>query len=155
MRHSPHKFGKSIFVLIILCYFTATYETHAIEFKNQSPIQTDQGHLVLEWPEASSTSEFIIEQSSNPDFSNAIVIYEGAANRTFISGLKEGSTYFRIKQQIARNQWSKPLTVQVNYPIRSKVTLLLTIGTIGLVATILAIIQGHLKARQTSSASAN
>ena len=150
MRNFPHRNIQGLCVLTSVLCLTHFLSAQEIQFTNESPVETDQGHLTLEWSQISKAVEVKVEKSTSKDFSSSKVIYQGKDNSTFISGLPQGTTYFRIHSTESNAKPSKFLEVQVAYPSTNKVILLLIIGTLVFILTLISIVHGYLQTHDQS-----
>jgi hypothetical protein len=122
---------------------------------------TSEGHATLSWtlpaesgPEGTEL-RFELEQSNDPAFTNHRLRYEGPGRSVFVSGLLEGRTYYRVRSRSSGavpGPWSDPLVVEVSYPGRGQVLLLLAVGCVVFVCTAAAIVTGRLRYRPRSPA---
>lgn len=82
-------------------------------------------------------------------FAEPIDYYSGLDERTFLSGLAEGTYFFRVRALDAESrpgEWSEVLAIKVDYVDRWKVNLLMLIGLLCLLATVVIIVRGSLRA---------
>ncbi len=119
----------------------------------------NEGHALLSWKATDDDSEYQLEQAvgenrgGQPDFTQTVIRYQGPDIAYFISGLPEGTHYFRVSA-VGSSQWSQPLAVVVNYPAAGRVIVLLTLGAV-LFASLTAIIcYGHWSRRTDQESSA-
>lgn len=115
-------------------------------------IENTTGHIDLVWgverveaAPAEASPAFELEGARSRDFAQPITFYSGIDTRTFLSGLAEGAYFFRIRTvdaELGSGAWSEVLAVDVDYVDRWKVTLLMLVGLICLVATIYIIVSG-------------
>ncbi len=89
----------------------------------------------------------VLEQSSSGVFEESSVRYEGTDASSVLSGLAEGTHYFRIGSKEG-DSVSKPLAVRVEFFPRDKLVLLLVFGAVVVLATIGAIIMGSITTRK-------
>lgn len=130
-----------------------------IESPGESPHRVTEGHVVISWAlpgeaDGGTPPDFVLEQASTPEFSDAVVRYEGRDLASFLSGLPEGRFHFRVRAVDGGNAgpWSVPLVLDVDYPKSGMVLVLMTVGTVCLAVLITAILVG---ARRTSARSGN
>jgi hypothetical protein len=129
-------------------------------FEGPEVVSAEEGHTTLRWilpglGERGAPVTFELEQSQHPDFANHSLRYAGSERAFFVSGLREGRTYFRVRALRAGappGDWSGPLVVDVDYPDPVQVTVLLSVGCLVLLATVAAIALGwhrHRSSRPT------
>jgi hypothetical protein len=120
-----------------------------LDFKDRKKTESsvsDNGTIVLSW-EKPDTTEVEIQQSSDQSFGEAITRYKGMDSGSVITGLPEGTHYFRISEQ-PDGEWSKPLEVKVVFFPRSQLFLILGIGGFVVLATIGTIVIGHFNTKR-------
>jgi hypothetical protein len=127
------------------------------EFETGSLLENTTGHVDLVWaPQeenpAYAALSYQLVSSATKDFSNKITHYKGPDMRSFISGLEGRPYYFRVRA-VGPNEkvgpWSETLGLEVKYVSEGRVKLLMLIGALCLLSTILIIVGGSLKARNT------
>ncbi len=119
-----------------------------VDFSNHDDFggsPSDNGAITLKWEHPSGT-EVEVQQSEEVTFAKATTRYKGGDPASVITGLPEGSHFFRIRQ--VDGAWSPPLEVRVEFFPRPKLFLLLGIGGVVVVATIATIVLGALKSRR-------
>ena len=89
-----------------------------------------------------------IQQASALDFAAAETRFQGTDVESYVSGLSEGTHYFRVRS--GSGEWSAPIEVTVTFIDRGKLFLLLGIGFVVAAATAGAIISGYFKHRHDS-----
>jgi hypothetical protein len=113
------------------------------------PVSADEGHATLSWTVADRDDEdwrFEVQQSFDEGFDNAEIRNPGGDRSMFVSGLPDGTNYFRIRAvgaHGATGNWSEPLLVVVDYPGRGLVLTLFGMGCLVFVATVVAVLAGH------------
>gem|GEM_PF-3301889 len=73
-------------------------------------------------------------------------LFVGDDRASFVSGLPNGPIQIRVRAVAADGRtgsWSEPLRVEVQYPSRRTVVILMLLGTLLLVATVSVIVVGH------------
>lgn len=85
-----------------------------------------------------------VQQADDTAFSNPRTLYHGPETGTVVSGLAEGTHWFRIRLD-GVPAWSAPLKVEVEFFPRKHLFLLLGVGGVVVVATLAMIIIGHFK----------
>ena len=67
------------------------------------------GHATLTWTalEGDSAAEYMLQESTSADFSEAYTRYQGPHRSSVVSGLLDGTYYFRVRsRQGERHPWS-------------------------------------------------
>ena len=125
-------------------------------FVGTGVVSTNEGHATLRWslPEDVETTAsgltFELEQSRDAGFRNHFLRHRGPERAFFVSGLIDGRNYFRVRAVPAGSPaglWSDVLVVEVDYPGRGQVILLLVVGCLVFGGTVAAIIVGWLRTR--------
>tara|TARA_R110002096_G_scaffold4501_29_gene21249 strand:+ start:1842 stop:2240 length:399 start_codon:yes stop_codon:yes gene_type:complete len=110
---------------------------------------SDRGTVTLRWnvPEA---SEVVIQQAPTAGFSAPVVRYQGRDSASVLTGLPEGSHFFRVGEISgeASPAWSPPLEIRVVFTSRTQLFTLLALGSIVVGATFAAIFLGHFNANR-------
>ncbi len=128
---------------------------------DQRYFEADEGVVNLAW-EAPEAVAFELQQSPDPEFPEAETRtrtrtrYQGTDPGSVVSGLPAGSHHFRIRAITTDGtpgEWSVPLEVRVEFMATGWVVTLLIIGAAIFLATLTAIITGHLRTRQAHAAS--
>jgi hypothetical protein len=122
-------------------------------FETEQVLPADEGHATLNWSmsdgsDAADGLVYQLQQSREPAFGNHSLRHEGPESAIFVSGLRDGTTYFRVRavqQGTPPGPWSETLEVEVDYPTRGHVLLLLSIGSVVFVATVIAIVAGWVR----------
>ncbi len=119
-------------------------------------VETTEGHAVLAWEvdaEPDPARTFELQESRSNDFAGAERRYSGPDLAVFVSGLRSGRTWFRVRAVEGSGEpgpWSPPVVVAVRYPALGRVTALLALGSVVFVATVGTILGGHLATRRRS-----
>ena len=110
---------------------------------------SNNGVVVLEYAKNEGVA-IELQQSATADFSEASTRYQGADAASTLTGLAEGSHYFRIRPVFAGEpgEWSNTLQVTVAYMERGQLVTLLVTGALVAGLTAGAILLGHFKARK-------
>ncbi len=105
------------------------------------------GHFQLKWDYREVETVFELQQGQAPDFRNATTIYTGPEKARAMSGLLNGTYYFRVRMQ--DSSWSNVVKVKVEHYKLSTALLFLSLGAIVFFATATLIVRGHLMHRKT------
>lgn len=104
----------------------------------ETAVVTDEGKAMLVWR---GEPPFVVEQSETEDFAAAKPIYEGNAKNLYVTGLREGTHFFRVRG--ATGVTDPPLAVKAHYKPGWLVWTLMLSGLVILAATAVAILAGH------------
>ncbi|MDF1816038.1 MAG: hypothetical protein P1V20_27810 [Verrucomicrobiales bacterium] len=124
-----------------------------IDFLNRSAQEkpSNNGTITLSWNNPDSIP-VILEQAADMAFSNPVKRYEGTDTGSVISGLPEGTHYFRIYKAgdtTSPGRSANPIKVSVEFFPRDQLFLLLTIGGLVVGGTIGTIIFGYFRTRDS------
>jgi len=123
-------------------------------FDGADTITTTEGHATLSWSvdgPARQDLRFALEQAPTARFARAEERYRGPDRGSFVSGLPEGDTWFRVRAIDAEGRagaWSAPVRIEVAYPSMTLVARLFALGAVVLGCTVLAVALGHRRARR-------
>lgn len=108
-------------------------------FDSSIPSKSYSGHFKISWrPQTlQRVVKYRLERSSAVTFLSSELVYEGEETSTFLSGLENGSYFFRVSAN--EGAWSKVASVEVKHFNSGFAILLFVIGLftfLGIVAVI-------------------
>lgn len=118
------------------------------DFSNRSDIESapsDNGTIALKWDHPPGAA-VELQHAGDASFSDPTTRYQGADAGSVVTGLPEGSHFFRIREK--DGAWSQALEVKVEFFPPQKLFLLLGVGGVVVVATIVTIVLGALNTRR-------
>ncbi len=124
-----------------------------IDFRERGKLEStvsDNGAVTLGWEKAEAV-EVELQQADTADFARALTCYTGPDAGSVVTGLPEGSHYFRLRET-GTAEWSPPLEVTVAFFPRPRLFVLLGLGGIVVAATIGTVIAGHFTTRREGDA---
>ncbi len=131
----------SIFTILFFLVFQPP-EAKSQELKIGSGTQFQQGVVKLEWtptyPKTPVTFE--LEQAANLNFEDSDIIYQGTDHGTFLSGLPDGTYYYRLRT--ANGNWSEPLEVTIKHHSLPLALILFCIGAMVFLLVVGVILKG-------------
>jgi hypothetical protein len=73
------------------------------------------GTIHLSWKSPAIGADFVLEESSNRDFTDPVAVYAGTNRDSTIYGRKAGNYYYRVRAQVGRNvsDWSRGIAVGI------------------------------------------
>lgn len=102
----------------------------------------DQGIVKLNWElPQSDAQEFELQQSTFSDFSTFTSIYKGSDLATFISGLDNGTYYYRVFHPSSLS-YSASIHIEVEHHPLSLAFIMLGLGAIVFILTLGVLIKG-------------
>lgn len=120
----------------------------------------DAGNLKLSWEPGTTTPDdrtlhYEVQRSSRRNFASVKTIYRGPDRATFISGLRNGNYYYRVRSQDPASgefsEWSEFLTVKVEHHSLPLAFWLFAIGALVFLLTVAVVVHGTWKiARETA-----
>ena len=140
---------KCILFLFFSTSLVVSHSGWAADFITDTyTIENDNGHHQLAW-EATPDAIVELQQATALDFSNAKTIYQGVDRASFISGLENGTYYFRVREQ--GDDWSPSLTLHVQHQSLQLAFTLFGVGIIVFLLTVLVVVNGTRKAAMAES----
>ena len=103
--------------------------------------------MTLEWDSAQD-SLFELQQAASADFTHARLIYQGPDKASFVSGLEDGTYYFRVRAP--GEAWSDPLTVHVQHQSLKLAFTLFGLGGIVFLLTVFVVVNGARRAAKNT-----
>ena len=114
----------------------------------------DAGYLKLSWEPPAATPDahalhYEVQRSSNQNFASVKTIYRGPDRATFLSGLRDGNYYYRVRslqpESGEASDWSEVLVVKVVHHSLSLALWLFAIGALVFLLTVAVIVHGTWK----------
>lgn len=115
---------------------------------------SSDGTITLTWPEPAPAHRVELEQAPTVSFVAPFVRYRGRDTGSVLTGLAEGSHYFRLRLVDAAGEagaWSEPIAAEVVFMDRGHLFWLLSLGGIVATMTMGAIVIGHFRAPAAGS----
>lgn len=149
------KFSYTCLLVLILAFKLSASGLAAPEFENPTESFTESGYIKLSWTwdadaAAGDTYRFELQQDEQSSFAAPREIYQGQDYATFLSGLKNGTYYYRIRAitGASAGEWSAPVLVEVKHHSLSLAFSLFGIGALIFLLTVGIIVQGNRKAAE-------
>jgi len=133
-------------------------ERPAVEFVAPDDVESvaSEGWLTLSWRPIDEASDgavaaslsYEVQHARDPQFERARITYAGEDTATFVSGLRGGLHYFRVRAVVdgEPGAWNEePRAVDVAYASMRMVTVMMLLGAGVLVATVTAIVRGMIR----------
>ena len=143
---------SSCIILLITVLSTPGIGQNAPVFENRSEQLTESGYVQLQWQWNAAGADrnlydFELQQSTEPGFEQATTIYLGPDYATFLSGLKNGNYYHRLravsKNGDAKSAWSEPVLIRVKHHSLQLALTLFCIGAVVFLLTVGIVVQGN------------
>jgi hypothetical protein len=129
------------FELLLLANSPSLQSKPSATFDFDSSIITAQdGYIQIIWSGSSEYEMFELQQSQDPNFTTEKTIYLGPDRASFVSGLSEGSHFFRVRSE--GGPWSETLEVRAKHQSIKLAYWLMLIGSIVFLATCAVVISG-------------
>lgn len=116
---------------------------------NDGVVVSRDGTFKPEWAEAEAVDRvWELQQATMPDFADAVTRYSGPDHGSVITGLAEGTYYFRVREMGGgggSGAWSMPLEVRVEFFSTPLVVTMLFVGFAVVAVTVGAILHGHFR----------
>ena len=113
-------------------------------------IRAGEGHTRLVWEVPGAEAEalvFQLEQADTVRFQDARVSYEGPDRGRFVTGLPDGSTFYRVRAKTGADApygpWSEPVEVVVDYTPMRTVWILMAAGGLMALTLLVVVVTGR------------
>lgn len=126
-------------------------------FDNSVPEVSKSGYFKLSWSPGAVTAAdnqnkkymYKVLQATDPTFVDYDIKYEGPDKATFITGLPDGSYYYRVSA-ISVNpgnseNWSQAINVKVQHHSLRLATTLFFLGAVVFISTVALVLYGNFK----------
>ena len=137
--------GRALLALGLLRAVSLNAQTPQPVFENPAEVDTKSGYIKLNW-RLDDLAEFAfeVEQSASPDFASTRVIYAGPDYATFLSGLRNGIYYYRVRAvgNAGPGAWSEAVKVRVEHHSLTLAFTLFSIGALVFLITVGIVVQG-------------
>ena len=130
----------SITFLLSSMVIAATYNQSAPVFTLEKETLSEDGHIKIEWNMDQAGADVELQQAEDKLFDNPHVIYRGPDNATFVSGLEDGTYYFRVRK--LEGPWSEVITVNVKHHSLQVAFILFGLGAIVFAMTVFVVVRG-------------
>ncbi len=101
---------------------------------------SEDGHIRIAWSTEEKGVSVELQQAENENFTDAATVYRGADNATFISGLENGTYYYRIRR--VDGAWSAPVALLVNHHSLQLAFILFSLGAVVFGLTVFIVMKG-------------
>lgn len=105
---------------------------------------SNSGHTRVEWKTNGEGVAVELQQADNDQFQDARTVYRGHDHATFISGLDNGTYYYRVRY--IDGVWSDTVKLEVNHHSLQLAFILLALGAIVFGLTVFIVVKGALSA---------
>ena len=123
--------------LLACLALSAPLKADAPAFAGDGPLASDTGYVMVEWQAGEVVS---LDMAETADFADADTLYQGANESYFISGLKDGDYFLRLRT--ADGAAAGPLMLQVRHQSLAQALWLALLGAIVTLAVVAAILRG-------------
>ena len=135
----------------MIAAFLSSFQTTHAGSHEPAPVLTlakggisEDGHVKLVWVHRKEGTEVEVQQAENENFEAAKTIYRGQDKATFISGLENGTYYYRIRH--VKGAWSDTVMLTVKHHSLSLAFILFLLGAVVFALTVFIVIKGALHA---------
>lgn len=138
-------FGLTLFTMLFIIPVCCNAQVPA--FHGSNLIESNTGYTRLSWNKTDN-SGFELQQSSSSSFKDMLPVYKGRDNTVFISGLKNGRYFYRVrplKDKSPQGSWSEIKELRVIHHSLKTAFSLFFLGLTAFVFTIFVIFKGHFK----------
>ncbi|SET03719.1 hypothetical protein SAMN05216326_1109 [Nitrosomonas marina] len=131
-----------LFTAVILFWQSCAGQAAAVAFMNDRHITNNTGYVLLNW----QNKELIpveLQQAAQSSFDNPITLYEGKNSSLMLSGLADGTYYYRIRaHQKQPGTWSDTVRLDVAHYSLARVWLLFVAGALVFLSVAWVIVRG-------------
>lgn len=139
--HRLMPFFSPLLALALLLSATLASALPAPKLTGDAKETTNAGHVLLRWAEDvdAERRDYELQESTSANFAKTDTRYAGPDRASFISGLPDGTYYYRVRQRAdesdAWSAWSNPKQVVVKYHSDEKAAALFAMGLVVFVIT--------------------
>jgi len=99
------------------------------------------GFYVLRWS-GSEGATFALEESETADFSAPRQLYQGTDTAKTVTGKRDGTYHYRIRETDREGAWSAPVVIEVTHHSLGRAWQFFAIGAVVFVLSLLTILRG-------------
>jgi hypothetical protein len=138
-------FGQFITVSLLLGSIALNYAAaqESPDLRSQTGNTSNDGHVKLVWTPVESAESYEIQQSADPGFETVKLIYQGPDLATFVSGLENGTYYYRVRA--GGNNWSEVVIIQVQHHSLQLAFTLFGLGGVVFLLTVFVVVKGSVQ----------
>lgn len=131
-------------IIGLCCFATSAHAMDAAPQLSSDSEQSTAGYYQLKW-EGVEGSYYLLQEASDPNFSQPNTLYEGPDTATLISGRSDGTYYYRIRYRDVTSDdfWSNIAQVEVTHHPLSRAFMFFTLGAIVFIATLIVVVIGN------------
>ena len=141
--------ARLTFFLCLLIPVTLSGQDADLDLHTERGNISNDGRIKLIWRSAGKETMYELQSARDPDFEEYKVIYSGPDRASFVSGLKNGTYYYRVKP--VDGVWSKVLTVEVKHHSLRLAMALFVVGGIVFVLTVGVVVIGTIRTKQATA----
>ncbi len=104
---------------------------------------SEDGHIRITWNLPKAGAEVELQQAQSNNFKHAKTVYHGPDGATFISGLENGTYYYRLR--VDNGTWSEPVALTVQHHSLRLALILCSLGAVVFALTVFVVVKGTLK----------
>lgn len=148
-RCSYHSLRAINAVAAVIFSFLISSTSFALELQSDTAVAT-AGYYQLTWQADHDVAAYQIQEATEPDFSNASLLYQGQDLATVVTGRSDGDYYYRARVMDAQGvagQWSTTTEVKVEHHPLTRAFGFFTVGAVVFIAIFIAIAVGNRKQR--------
>jgi hypothetical protein len=107
---------------------------------------SNDGRIKLIWGSAGEDALYELQSATDETFETPKLMYKGPDRASFVSGLKNGTYYYRVKSE--NSSWSKTLVVEVEHHSIQLAMILFAVGGIVFLLTVAVVVEGTFRAKK-------
>lgn len=140
----PRTLPYIIAALLLLCQPGYAVAQPVPTLELASGTVSEDGHIRIAWSTKEKRVPVELQQAENENFTDATTVYRGADKATFISGLENGTYYYRIRR--VDGAWSAPVKLLVNHHSLQLALVLVSLGAVVFGLTVFIVLKGAFSA---------
>lgn len=140
-----HLVLRAIFLIVL----ATSAHAQSIELRTERGGISNDGRVKLIWGSRGDTYQYVLQQATDNEFKQVKIIYEGPDRASFVSGLNDGTYYYRVKAK--QGDWSETLVVEVKHHSLSLALSLFGLGAVVFMLTVLVVVRGSNHKSATTS----
>ncbi|MCA9628402.1 MAG: hypothetical protein KC766_12080 [Myxococcales bacterium] len=135
------------------CLFAASAQAEQLQPKmlGDTRLESQAGSSSLTWKaehESGPEPTYELQRATDPDFENPKTLYRGPDQGRFVSGMLDGSYYYRVRArqgEAAWSTWSEPQELVVTHWSRTRALGLMAVGALVFLAIVFVVLNGTRK----------
>ncbi len=129
-----------IICMVVMLFSFGKLGAQEVYFEMDSVNTTQDGYIKLAWEGPNEVESYEIQESTSRNFETFRTVYTGPDKATFISGLKDGDYYYRLRRE--GGNWTTPIVLTVTHHSLELAFILFGLGALVFILTVWVVISG-------------